>query len=112
SNSMSFGRPYIMKTTGAIHDGWLLLKEKEKKVFEAEFLYYLLSSSFVFNQFQRLASGTTVKNLNIRLVSKVKVPFVPLPEQRRIVSKLDGLFAEIDASLALIDQNIKQAEAL
>jgi restriction endonuclease S subunit len=27
SNSMSFGRPYIMKTDGAIHDGWLLLRD-------------------------------------------------------------------------------------
>jgi type I restriction enzyme S subunit len=25
SNSMSFGKPYIMGTTGCIHDGWLLL---------------------------------------------------------------------------------------
>src|SRR5207249_135785 len=25
SNSMSFGRPYIMRTTGCIHDGWLVL---------------------------------------------------------------------------------------
>jgi type I restriction enzyme S subunit len=42
SNSMSFGRPYIMKTTGCIHDGWLVLKQDEKKVFETEYLYYLL----------------------------------------------------------------------
>ena len=28
SNSMSFGRPYIVKTKGAIHDGWLLMREK------------------------------------------------------------------------------------
>ena len=25
TNSMSFGRPYIMQTTGCIHDGWLVL---------------------------------------------------------------------------------------
>lgn len=24
TNSMSFGRPYILKTDGCIHDGWLL----------------------------------------------------------------------------------------
>ncbi len=28
SNSMSFGRPYIMKTQGCIHDGWLVLSDK------------------------------------------------------------------------------------
>ena len=31
SNSMSFGRPYIMKTTGAIHDGWLVIKPEQKE---------------------------------------------------------------------------------
>src|SRR5690625_2169137 len=47
------------------------------------------------------------------ILRKIKIKFPnSLPEQRRIVSKLDALFAEIDASLALIDQNIKQAEAL
>ena len=25
SNSMSFGRPYIMRTSGCVHDGWLIL---------------------------------------------------------------------------------------
>src|SRR5690349_8394425 len=25
TNSMSFGRPYIMRTSGCIHDGWLVL---------------------------------------------------------------------------------------
>ncbi len=28
SNSMSFGRPYIMAIEGCIHDGWLLLRDK------------------------------------------------------------------------------------
>ena len=42
SNSMSFGRPYIMKTTGCIHDGWLVLKQPTAKMFDTEFLYYLL----------------------------------------------------------------------
>lgn len=47
------------------------------------------------------------------ILRKIKIKFPnSLPEQRRIVSKLDALFAEIDASLALIDQNIEQAEAL
>jgi len=94
SNSMSFGRPYIMKTTGCIHDGWLVLKHNGTKVFETEFLYYLLSSSFVFKQFNILAAGSTVRNLNIALVSSVKVPIPTFPEQQSIVSKLDSLSVE------------------
>ena len=46
TNSMSFGRPYIMKTEGAIHDGWLLLRPN--KDISEEYLYYFLSSDDIY----------------------------------------------------------------
>lgn len=112
SNSMSFGRPYIMKTTGCIHDGWLVLKQNGKKIFESEFLYYLLSSPFVFQQFNSKAAGSTVRNLNIALVSSVDVPIPPLPEQQRIVAILDETFAAIAKAKANAEQNLKNAKEL
>lgn len=112
SNSMSFGRPYIMKTTGCIHDGWLVLKQNGEKVFDTEFLYYLLSSPYVFNQFNYLAAGSTVRNLNIALVSSVEVPIPPLPEQQRIVALLDEAFAAITKAKANAEQNLKNAKEL
>ena len=112
SNSMSFGRPYIMKTSGCIHDGWLVLRQNGKKLFETEFLYYLLSSPFVFNQFNELAAGSTVRNLNIALVSSVTVPIPPLPEQLRIVRILDEAFASIARAKANAEQNLNNAKGL
>ena len=112
SNSMSFGRPYIMKTTGCIHDGWLVLKQNGKQIFETEFLYYLLSSPYVFHQFNLKAAGSTVRNLNIALVSSVEVPLPPLPEQQRIVSILDEAFAAIAKAKANAEQNLKNAKEL
>ncbi len=112
SNSMSFGRPYIMKTTGCIHDGWLVLKQNGKKIFESEFLYYLLSSPFVFQQFNSKAAGSTVRNLNIALVSSVDVPIPPLPEQQRIVAILDEAFAAITKAKANAEQNLRNAKEL
>ena len=112
SNSMSFGRPYIMKTTGCIHDGWLVLKQNGKKLFETEFLYYLLSSPYVFQQFNYLAAGSTVRNLNIALVSSVQVPIPPLPEQKRIVSKLDVLSTETKQLEKIYQQKLADLEEL
>lgn len=112
SNSMSFGRPYIMKTTGCIHDGWLVLKQNGKKIFETEFLYYLLSSPFVFQQFNSKAAGSTVRNLNISLVSSVDIPIPPFPEQQRIVAILDEAFAAIAKALANAEQNLLNAKEL
>lgn len=112
SNSMSFGRPYIMRTSGCIHDGWLVLKQEGEKVFEIEYLYYLLSSPYLFEQFDSLAAGSTVRNLNIRLVSSVEVPVPPLPEQQRIVSILDKCFSAIERSRNNAEQNLKNAKEL
>ena len=53
------------------------------------YFYYLLGSDSVYQEFSRRASGTTVKNLNIDLVSSVKVSFPPLEEQKRIAAILD-----------------------
>ena len=41
SNSMSFGRPYILSIDGCIHDGWLRLYDFQAEA-DDEFLYYLL----------------------------------------------------------------------
>ena len=43
TNSMSFGKPYILKTEGCIHDGWLVLSPKDKRM-SADFFYNLLST--------------------------------------------------------------------
>ncbi|MFC1890346.1 restriction endonuclease subunit S, partial [Thermodesulfobacteriota bacterium] len=72
SNSMSFGRPYIMKTSGCIHDGWLVLRDKSG-LFNQHYLYYFLGSNAAFRQFDSRASGSTVRNLNIDLVRSVGV---------------------------------------
>ena len=92
SNSMSFGRPYIMKIKGCIHDGWLLLKEKDKNL-NKDFLYYLLSTNFIFRFFKRATLGGVVENLNIDLVKEIRVPIPPLEIQNKIVQLMDKSYS-------------------
>ena len=92
SNSMSFGRPYIMKTRGCIHDGWLVLKEKQEGLIYKDFMYYILSSENGYSQFKNAAAGGVVSNLNIQRVENVTVPIPPtLAEQQEIVQVLDTM---------------------
>ena len=91
SNSMSFGRPYILKIDGAVHDGWLILSNYNK-VFDKNYLYYLLSSNVAMKQFLFSAMGSTVKNLNSARVANTIGVVPPISEQRRIVARIEQLF--------------------
>lgn len=73
SNSMSFGRPYILTIDGYIHDGWLVLRDNDK-LFNKLFLHTLLSSDYAMTSFESMAAGSVVKNLNKELVGKLRVP--------------------------------------
>ena len=95
TNSMSFGRPYILNVDGCIHDGWLVISPIGN-AYTSDFLYYLLSSSFAFEQFANVASGGVVTNLNSDKVADTKFPLPPINEQERIVAKTEELFAQLD----------------
>lgn len=92
---MSFGRPYILNVDGCIHDGWLVISPIGE-AYTSDFLYYLLSSSFAYEQFTNVASGGVVTNLNSDKVADTIFPLPPLAEQKRIVSKIELIFTQMD----------------
>lgn len=111
TNSMSFGRPYILATSGCIHDGWLVLSPRSSEV-DQDYFYHLLGSSFVYAEFERLAAGAVVKNLNSELVRGVKVPLPPFAEQRRIagvLDKADVIRRKSVEAIALADELLRSA---
>lgn len=111
SNSMSFGRPYILKTNGCIHDGWLVLRNYHKWL-NIDFFYYLLLSPNVQNQFKAKAQGSTVSNLNTQRVAETEILIPSLLEQGRIVGVLDAAFAKIDALKENAQKNLGNAKTL
>jgi len=110
TNSMSFGRPYIMKTTGYIHDGWFVLRLNA--ALDPDYFYYLLASPLVQDQFARLASGSVVKNISGDLVKQAILPMPPLDHQRIIVKTLMKLETEIQRLTAIYRQKLTALAAL
>ena len=94
SNSMSYGRPYIMNIEGCIHDGWLVI-QKYDKVFYRDYLYYALSSDLTMQQYVAMAAGSSVQNLNKEKVSKVVLPCPKISEQKKIAEALSSMDALI-----------------
>ena len=90
SNSMSFGRPYIMAVECCIHDGWLLIRDTQNQ-FDPVFLCHMLGTPQMLDQYRMFSSGSTVNNLNKELVGNAMVPLPNRDEQVKIGKYLDEL---------------------
>ena len=110
SNSMSYGRPYILGISGCIHDGWASLSEISNSVLP-DYLYYYLSSNEVQHYWTGKINSGSVSNLNSEIIKQLPIPIPPLSEQARIVEildKFDTLTNSISEGLPLEIQLRKQ----
>ena len=88
SNSMSYGRPYILKISGAIHDGWASISDFEN-ILNSDFLYYYLSSNTVQNYWNGKINSSSVSNLNSDIIKSLPIPIPTLNIQIEIAKTLD-----------------------
>lgn len=89
SNSMSFGRPYILKIKTCIHDGWIAITIDED--IDSDYLYYFILSDLSQTYFLNSAAGSGVKNLNIKIVRQLSIFFSYKKEQQKIAACLTAL---------------------
>lgn len=114
SNSMSFGRPYILKIEGCIHDGWLSISGFDNYV-TSDYLYHILVSKQIQKEMARRASfGGAVQNLNADIVKSIKIPIPTMQQQNEITKLLDkfsSFCSDISSGLpAEIETRKKQYE--
>ena len=110
SNSMSFGRPYILKIDGCIHDGWIAMSDFETHL-SSGYLYEVLNSNRVQSYWKMKANnGGAMTNLNSDIVKDTIIPIPSLGEQARIVGILDTFTFAIDNLKEQIAQRRKQYE--
>lgn len=103
SNSMSFGRPYILGIDGCIHDGWLVIHD-ENNIFDKVYLYHALSHPSMYAQFTRMAVGGVVNNLNSNMVRKVSVVVPPMEKQRAFAKRIELIEAQKERVKNAIDK--------
>ena len=107
SNSMSFGRPYILKIKTCIHDGWIVFTKIDINI---DFLYYLILSNKSQSYFLKTSAGSTVKNLSIDIIKALSSSFPSLPEQQKIAdcfSSLDDLISAQKKKIELLQKHKK-----
>ena len=65
-----------------------------------EYVYYYLKGNK--DLAESYASGTTFKELSGKRFSSIPIPLPPLPEQHRIVAKIETLFTRLDAGVSAL----------
>tara|TARA_R110000796_G_scaffold252646_1_gene390350 strand:+ start:54467 stop:55687 length:1221 start_codon:yes stop_codon:yes gene_type:complete len=111
SNSMSFGKPYILNIDGYIHDGWFVIRKYEEHL-KKEFLIQILSYELIQRQYKRLAAGGVVSNISSDLVYAVKIKLPPLPEQKKIAQILSTWDQAITATERLLENSQQRKKGL
>ena len=94
SNSMSFGKPYILQIDGCVHDGWLIIRN-DPKIVDPLYLCYIMGSEIMMKEYKRVATGGVVNNLNSNLVKNCLIPLPPIEKQQEIVNEIECLEREI-----------------
>lgn len=102
SNSMSFGRPYILNIDGCVHDGWLILKDYEKD-FNKIFICKYLGSRNIYSKFKSMATGGVVNNLNSDMVRNLNVVIPSMEAQ----NEFEQLVLMIEKQKDIIKKDIK-----
>ena len=62
---------------------------------EINYLYYVLKSANILKIINDTKRSTN-DNISMKIIGEFDIPFPPLEEQKRIVAKLDEIFAELD----------------
>ncbi len=90
-----------------------LLKISTTSIIDVVFLKLFMSSEHFFSQLMSTVGGAAIKNVaSVKILKEITISLPPLAEQRRIVSKLDTAFAEIDTAIAASERNIANAFSL
>lgn len=74
----------------------LAVLRPNKKLISPRYLYYLVNSPVAKIQFDTHLTGIGVPNLHLRDIKITSFPLPPLPEQQRIVGRIESLFAKLD----------------
>jgi type I restriction enzyme S subunit len=105
----------VISRAGSVGISYLIIKP-EKVVFASYLIRfnplinkkhfkYFLESPIYWSNISEKKLGIAVQNVNATKLKSIKLPVPPLPEQQRIVAKIEELFSELDNGI----ENLKKA---
>src|SRR5690606_14974958 len=102
---------------GDKENGWFcgtgsLFVRPQKEILNSTYLYYFLSSDITKIYLQENAGGTTMANLNLKIVGNVPIRLPNIFEQIQVVHEIESRHSVCDKIEETIADSLQQAEAL
>lgn len=73
-----------------------------------KFLVYLINSPWFKDQVKRFESGTTRKRISRKNLDRIDIELPPIPEQERIVARIEEMFSQLDAGVETLKKTKAQ----
>ncbi|HAP69258.1 MAG TPA: hypothetical protein DCR04_05950 [Flavobacteriales bacterium] len=89
-----------------------IIRLKDDVELDHSYLIKYLISAVIIEEIEKLKGGVAQQNLSLGQLKAIEIPIPPLPEQERIVAKLDTAFAALDAAKANTERNLQNAKEL
>jgi type I restriction enzyme S subunit len=81
-----------------------LIRFKALNGIEPKFVEAFLKSECYWAAISEFTAGIAIPNVNATKLASLVIPIAPLPEQRRIVAKLDELFGKVESCQKRLDK--------
>lgn len=107
TKSGTIGRTAVVKNSNPFSLFVSVALIKPFKGLDSEFIKYALDNYISSIDIQQSVKGGVIKNLHIEDLKEIQIPFPPLPEQHRIVSKIEELFTKLEAGV----EELRKAKA-
>ena len=107
---VGLGKVCIIKQDTAINQDLRGVVPKNEKLLDVNYLFYWFKS--ISKIIIDAGRGATVHGVTLPFVKSLQIPLPSLSIQRKIVAKLDAIFAEIDKAKVAAELNAKNSYAL
>ena len=91
-----------------IFGSYLIKVRLDENLVDPLYVYYYCQSNLYWNQIRSGQAGSTLKNINLRILNNILIPLPPLDEQRKIAR----ILCTVDEAIAKTDTIISRVEEL
>jgi len=92
------GKSYLIKSCPKSVFASYLIRIRPKENVDSRFLYFFFHTPIYWRMISENLAGIAQPNCNASKLKTLEIPVPPLPEQHRIVAKVEELFKEVDAA--------------